>query len=419
MNEFTIKLINRLNQEHIAKYNIDKGSLLWADGTPLIPAVDTTNKKKKSTGIKQRNPSTIKMSVGAKCNMKCTYCCAANREDYDSRRLSPETLVSQITGLYDDPISVSPKVTLLGGEPLVYKQDLFQFIPLLRKNIPNIKIRAVTNGLLLDPEWAKFFIETNTEVSISHDGPMQTQNRGKDPLDSPAAVQAIKEMVLAGTNLTFSCVITDGCDIPIVRAYISEKTHLHENHIHMMTEGPLNGGGNTANGNAFDAETLMKDTLDDLRWMRNRNPQAVDRMKKIHSILTFQTPLEDIESKCIASKDNAISLGFDGQIYRCHSGTTAKNILGKLTDISSGTVRHTEEIQMWKKHKECQNCPAVAICGGGCLIAEEEGWAASCKASRPYYIGILAGTLYYITGYLVTEISNDIETITIPQTIEA
>lgn len=123
------------------------------------------------------------LKVSERCNINCTYCYYYNRGN-DSARSRPafvsDEVVRGVVRFVESGRDVLGKVHIIihGGEPLMLKKARLRAIcNEFRKNIPNVMIGLVTNGMLIDREWIDIFAEFNIGVAISIDGPQEYHDR--------------------------------------------------------------------------------------------------------------------------------------------------------------------------------------------------------------------------------------------------
>lgn len=116
--------------------------------------------------------------VGSKCNLDCNYCFYLEKErlygDPGSMRMKPKVLEAYVR----DYIAAQPDSTVSfawqGGEPTLLGVDFFRQAVALQARYAQGKIvenAFQTNGVLLNDEWAEFFVQHHFLVGISIDGP--------------------------------------------------------------------------------------------------------------------------------------------------------------------------------------------------------------------------------------------------------
>lgn len=101
------------------------------------------------------------IEVTRRCNLSCSFCYEESNP-YCSERLSKEDFYFVCDQLNEIGVK---KIQLIGGEPLILKEDLKQMIEYASKYFS--KIEVYSNGILIDEDWAKFFKAYGLEIAIS------------------------------------------------------------------------------------------------------------------------------------------------------------------------------------------------------------------------------------------------------------
>jgi uncharacterized protein len=116
--------------------------------------------------------------VGPICNLDCEYCFYLEKEDLyaeDNKfRMSSEVLESFIRQKIEAHKVDVVSFTWQGGEPTLLGLEYFEEVVKLQNKYADgkqIQNGFQTNGVLLNDEWAKFFVNNNFLVGISIDGP--------------------------------------------------------------------------------------------------------------------------------------------------------------------------------------------------------------------------------------------------------
>ena len=117
--------------------------------------------------------------VGARCNLKCSYCYYLGTSDIYNRDIKPvmndETLENCIKQQFDASSGDTVLFTWHGGEPLLAGVDFYKkALSFQKKHLPQGKVflnGIQTNGTLITNEWCDFFAANGFVVGISMDGP--------------------------------------------------------------------------------------------------------------------------------------------------------------------------------------------------------------------------------------------------------
>lgn len=148
------------------------------------------------------------------CNIDCSYCYLANRNTFSKLKIE---LIERLFYLLakDDALDSRVVICWHSGEPTVlpieYYKSAFEAIEAHRPE--NVEFRHIfqTNGLLLDPEWASFFLRHHVGVGLSLDGPaayhdafrLDRKRRGTHE----KAELAAKTLADAGVDYHIICVL--------------------------------------------------------------------------------------------------------------------------------------------------------------------------------------------------------------------
>ena len=146
--------------------------------------------------IARRSPSarSLFLHLTSRCNLSCLHCYTSHRGSSVSGDLSARTvfgLIDQLEGLG------GRVVTLSGGEPLLYPH----IREIISRSSSKLDLRLLTNGTLLDREWAQFLADHNVAVQVSLDGSCPAIHdaiRGKGSFDK--AIRAVGLLQQAGLS---------------------------------------------------------------------------------------------------------------------------------------------------------------------------------------------------------------------------
>lgn len=117
--------------------------------------------------------------VGARCNLKCSYCYYLGKGDVANKGAAPvmndATLEECIRQHFEASSGGTVLFTWHGGEPLLAGIDFYEKALILqKKHIPKGKTfmnGIQTNGTLITEEWCEFLATNRFTVGISIDGP--------------------------------------------------------------------------------------------------------------------------------------------------------------------------------------------------------------------------------------------------------
>jgi uncharacterized protein len=127
--------------------------------------------------------NSVILKLSSTCNINCKYCYMYNLADgshiHQPKKMTEKTidLIFNWIHQYLNETNVENfHISLHGGEPLIAGKNLVRYVLQKRDLLVNkvrkeITISLVTNGLLLDDEWLKIFVENGIKIAISLDGP--------------------------------------------------------------------------------------------------------------------------------------------------------------------------------------------------------------------------------------------------------
>jgi uncharacterized protein len=389
------------------------------------PAKVTNPHDPKLHGIKSRKPTTLKITMGLKCNYACSYCNQAHQpHDPVGGPDDAEDLVKKIKENFLFNTYDKFRLEFWGGEPMVYWKTLKPLAEKMKKVYPNAQFMMVTNGSLLTREKIDWFNQMGFSIGMSHDGPLHAQNRGPDPLDEPvpkdAVVYALKTM--GQTRFTFNCVLTrENVSIAAVRDFILDKLNrkdlgydyaeVGQRELQVTTEELMLPYDDSGMSHSLQTPDEKKEILHSLFWetINTRNQFSWTINQKVSSFfesLVYQRPAEVVGQKCGMDKEDNIAIDMKGNVTTCqNTSSLTKHNLGNIEDLSN--VRLTNSYH-WSTRAECPSCPVVQLCQGACLFLEDQYWSQACENLYYYNLAILASSLFVLTdGLILTEIQGD------------
>jgi len=229
----------------------------------------------------------------------------------------------------------------------------------------------VTNGSLITNEIAKTLKSFNVQVSISIDGDSFATNSSRIYADGKPAYQDIKRGFLVckenGMNIGASCTLSEASisDFDTTIKVLLDECQVTNLGFNLMIAGEdkLNDGYN---------ERAAKFIIDAFKIFRERGVYEDRIMRKATSFVESKVWPFD----CGATGGNQIVIAPDGDIGICH-GFLAKrkyfptNVYNDDFDISEDPTYKEWSMRSPLNMPQCQECPALGICGGGCPFQSE------------------------------------------------
>jgi uncharacterized protein len=404
---------------------ISNGLEYQLDAKVWTPAKITNPHNPELHGKKSSKPTTLKITMGLKCNYACSYCNQAHQpHDPVGGPDDAEELVEKIKNNFSFSTYDRFRLEFWGGEPMVYWKTLKPLAEKIKKVYPNAQFMMVTNGSLLTREKVDWFNQMGFSIGMSHDGPLHAQNRGPDPLDEPpakdAVVYALKTM---GQNrFTFNCVLTrENVSIAKVRNFILDKLNrkdlgydyaeISQMELQVTTEELMLPYDDSGMAHSLQTSDEKKEILHSLFWetINNDNEFSWTINQKVRGFfesVVYGRPAEVVGQKCGMDKEDNIAIDMKGNVTTCqNTSSLTKHNLGNIDDLEN--VRLTNSYH-WSTRAECPSCPVVQLCQGACLFLEDQYWEQACENLYWYNLGMLASSLFIMTGGLVlTEIQGD------------
>jgi sulfatase maturation enzyme AslB (radical SAM superfamily) len=114
------------------------------------------------------------------CNINCTYCYLPDRNN--KHVIAQSTVMRLFSEIFASGWTC-PEITVVwhAGEPLAvpvsFYREAFAAIERMRPESVIVKHSFQTNGMLIDAEWCRLFLEWNVGVGVSIDGPRALHDR--------------------------------------------------------------------------------------------------------------------------------------------------------------------------------------------------------------------------------------------------
>lgn len=137
----------------------------------------------------------LTFNLGFACNFRCKYCFRQHNE----KPVLPSKPTEKLKQWLRKNAIRYKRITINGGEPLLYKQAIYELFDCVPKWMYKV---VITNGSLLDADFVSYCNENNITISISHDGACTKALRGVDVLETKL------DLIRSINNLGFHTVIT-------------------------------------------------------------------------------------------------------------------------------------------------------------------------------------------------------------------
>lgn len=323
--------------------------------------------KQKQTAQRLPSLKSIYFHLTTRCNLSCSHCYIAPY--YKNAKDLP---ISIVNNLIDELAKIKDgEVILSGGEALLHP-DIKKIIEYAASKV---HIKLLTNGTLINKEWAAFLYNHDVSVQISIDGSRSSIHdavRGKGSFDK--ALKAVEYLQNAGlkSKLNFCTVImkqnvhdlehiillAQTLDIPFVRF------------LPLRRIGRARDKWDSLSGMGVQEYTQFFQYISKL--LKNKSTK-VDITCGLSGLLLYMPEKYSDEIWCPIG--NTLVVGTDGNTYPC---VLMMNDEFKLGNVFSQSVNQIMESDKMKnicmslsdrrnKIARCTSCRWQNFCQGGCM----------------------------------------------------
>lgn len=340
--------------------------------------------------VKSRIPSpainVCYMITSEQCNLACKYCFLGNndenkRSNFSLENMSKETadkaidfFINQIKLSGLDFEDNKPAIIFYGGEPLVnydvlvYIAERINALRSVERCIKNMELSMVSNGLLLTEERALKLKELGVAIAISVDGFTEAANNMRvDVAGNNVFNKILKTLDMCkniGVAVSLSVTLSEET-IKDTKAILElvDKYEITSFGFNIMMSDE-----NFIVPQEYN-EKAAQFILDEFIELRKRGIYEDRIMRKLKAFTKSQVYFSD----CAATGGGQIVIAPNGQVGICHGCLHNKQyFVSNVDDKGFDASKHKDFIE-WSQltpvnKKECQDCAALGICGGGCPI---------------------------------------------------
>lgn len=326
------------------------------------------------------------MILSEQCNLACKYCFLGNNDrekrnqflsDDMTREIADKAIdffIRQIKNSGLDFEDNNPSVIFYGGEPLVnyevlvYIAEKLNSLRDIEKCIKNVEMSMVTNGLLLNEERLLKLKNLGVSIAISVDGFTEETNSMRiDTAGHPVFSRILKTLDLCKRL---------GVDVSLSVTLSEDTIKDTQNILNLVDNYGIKAFGFNI---MMSSETFVlpesyneaaaQFILDEFVELREKGIYEDRIMRKLKAFSKAQVYFSD----CAATAGGQIVIAPNGQVGICHGCLYNKQYF--VSDINDETFDATKDHNFieWSQltpvnHKECLDCPALGICGGGCPV---------------------------------------------------
>jgi len=324
---------------------------------------------------------TVVMNVTNQCNLSCSYCYEYGEDkistpDGKTKFMSAETAQSTVDFLLDQsPGRRMVHLTFFGGETLLNFPVVKSTIEYARNKAQEqgkyIDFSMTTNATMLTSEIISFLAENNVGVTVSIDGPKESNDQfrvfhnGKGSYDVIAP--KIKELVTVhrsrpiGARVTLTAQVVD---VKKIFRHLTDEMGFDEVGFAPVTTSPVRLyaiGNNGLDKVLAQFTELAEEYLEYALENRHHGFSNVnDTLQELHQGVSKAYP-------CGAGL-GLLGVSPSGDIGLCHRFVDSPS--GKLGHIDTGIDREAQMEHLNRGHintkYDCHTCWARPVCSGGC-----------------------------------------------------
>jgi uncharacterized protein len=322
--------------------------------------------------------------VSADCNAACDYCFylrVARHYPEPSHCMDDETLremVSQFMS-YGFPEAV---FTWQGGEPTLAGLDFFQRVVEYEKKFGHPGQRVgnafMTNGILVDEDWARFFAQYSFLVGLSLDGPEEVHNKyrkdrgGKGTFDRVMAAAELMRRHRVAFNIL--CVVSKA---NVDRAREVYKFYRDNNFQFLQFIPALEADPDTGQPAPFTMTAkeygqFLCQLFD--AWVEDGFPEV--SIRDFDALLEIHLGQEGQGCLYGRSCGEYLLIEHNGDIYPCDFFVRPGWKLGNIFEENPLHLYMQKREKLFAKRKRdilksCRECEWLEYCHGGCLKDRE------------------------------------------------
>lgn len=300
----------------------------------------------------------ITVTPTMECNARCFYCYENGVRQGRMSKENAEKIVAFIKSL---DISKGVFITWFGGEPLMNQEWMDYFADLLRAEKIKFSAFMISNGSKIDEsvvgkmkrDWGI------SSIQITFDGDYEEYVKRKNYVDQDESIflrmiQKIKMLCDADISVQLRLNI-DKNNVKSILNLVKRLQQIFYSDS-KISYYPAFLTGKTDFLSEYEKVDVIKKIME------------IDENKFHINNYLYKRPKN---SACYYNQKNAFSIDVSGNVYICeralgHSEKAVGNIDGNF-DFSH------EERELSGLRMECQNCPFLPKCHGGCRAALDEG----------------------------------------------
>lgn len=331
-----------------------------------------------SKTLTTRRPGSLFFHLTTRCNLACSHCYASCPEQAGEQPEDLET--GAVLRKIDELAEAGGKtVTLSGGEPLLHPG----IKEILAHTASRLGVSLLTNGTLIDREWAARLADLDARVQISLDGSrpeIHDLQRGEGSFDRAMRAVDLLQQSGLGRRLNF-CTTLMTLNLHDLKEIIDLAERLE---IPLVRFIPLRRKGSALK--AWDSLGSGIDVADHEAFYRyaeelgDKDACSVEISCGLSGfVLSISSELSDDDVWCPAGRQIVVSVR--GNAYPCVLMMREKDRLGNIYHDSLSALSRTDAmsrlcgvlVSRRRKIERCAACLWRNLCQAGCMgLAEDQ-----------------------------------------------
>lgn len=334
--------------------------------------------------------------VSADCNISCAYCFYSPKSllyPEDKPRMSEETLrVLTEKALITGAENVS--FVWQGGEPTLAGLDFYkkavELQALYRYPAQNLSNSIQTNGILIDDQWTQFLRRENWLVGVSLDGEKNQHNAyridggGNGTYDETRKAHNLLQSERVPYNILTLLNDVNVKDPKGLYEGLKKEGHRYLQFIPCIEYDKDTREPTSYSITAEEYGRFLIDVFDE--WVKDIPDVFVRDFEDIMiGAVTGSSPNCVYTGKC----GQYLVVEYNGDVYPCDFYVDHEWLLGNIHEDSIEELANNEIFKNFsdqrKLHPDCENCPWLRYCKGGCQKHKRDDRNYFCDSYKMFF----------------------------------
>lgn len=382
--QVTKEEIFKVKNERFAEFDKDELAIFKENGIVIDSELDEVQLLRNAYNFcKYTNKrATITIAPSLSCNFDCIYCYEDKNNKCMSEKMQEQVLSFLYSLLTDNQIS-ELNICWYGGEPLLH-MDIVRKLSVRMITFCNEKgieyhASIISNGYLVDSTTVEAFKQCSIRTAqITIDGTKKTHDTRRKLIGGKGTYEKVKNAIflLAENNINVS-----------VRVNL-DKSNIHEykNVYDIFVE--------KRNIKCYPAIVTVEETQDSSqKSFCYRHTEFEEFYEAIYKDMyedekwEFDLSIRPGINNCAAEHAYSYLIAPDGYLYKCLNDICDhKYAVGHVSKENLGTVAVAKYLGRDPfTEPECERCPYIPICYGGCVYEYRKHNSHACKVEKFMY----------------------------------